>query len=45
MQENNYFFTFTNYDLLYSDGKIKQHRIKYDIITYKNSLNQIMLAA
>lgn len=38
MQENNYFFTFTNYDLLYSDGKIKQHRIKYDIITYKKLL-------
>lgn len=38
MQENNYFFTFTNYDLLYSCGKIKQHRIKYSIITYKQLL-------
>lgn len=35
MQENNYFFTFTNYDLLYSNGKIKQHRVKYDFITYR----------
>ena len=38
MQENNYFFSFTNYDLLYSNGKIKQYRIKYDNITYKKLL-------
>lgn len=35
MEENNYYFTFTNYDLLYSNGKIKQHRVRHDIITYK----------
>lgn len=35
MQENNHFFTFTNYDLLYSNGKIKQHRVKHDVITYR----------
>lgn len=38
MQENNYFFTFTNYDLLYSNGKIKQHRVKHDVITYRTLL-------
>lgn len=38
MQENNYFFTFTNYDLLYSNGKIKQHCVKYDVITYRTLL-------
>lgn len=38
MQDNNYAFSFTNYNLLYTNGKIKKHRIKKDIITYKSLL-------
>lgn len=38
MQEKDYSFTFTNYDLLYPNGEIKQHRIKHDIVTYKKLL-------
>ena len=38
MEENNYAFTFANYDLLYKDGTIKQHRIKHDSVNYKQLL-------
>jgi glycosyltransferase involved in cell wall biosynthesis len=38
MEKNNYSFTFTNYDLLYSNGKIRKHRIKKDVVTYKQLL-------
>ena len=38
MEKNNYPFTFTNYDLLYCDGKIKKHRIKKDVVTYNQLL-------
>lgn len=38
MEENNHFFTLTNYDLLYPNGKMKQYRIKYNVITYKKLL-------
>lgn len=38
MKENGYFFTFTNYDLLYLNGKIKQHQVKHSVITYKRLL-------
>ena len=38
MNEKNCAFSFTNYDLLYSNGKIKNHRIRKDIVTYKQLL-------
>lgn len=38
MEDNGYFFTFTNYDLMYGDGTKKQFRIKKDKLTYKSLL-------
>lgn len=38
MKENSYSFTFTDYDLLYPDGRIKQYRTKHNVVTYKRLL-------
>ena len=35
MEQNKYSFTFTDYDLLYPNGKQKKHLIKHDLLTYK----------
>lgn len=38
MNENDFVFTFTNYDLVYSSGKTKTYRIKTDKTNYKKTL-------
>lgn len=35
MQKNDFAFSFTDYDVLFKNGTVKQHRIKYDVIKYK----------
>ncbi|MGI6714007.1 MAG: glycosyltransferase family 2 protein [Bacilli bacterium] len=40
MQENNYAFTYTNYDLRYENGQCKQYRPKKNQIDYKTLLRR-----
>ena len=40
MERNSYFFSFTNYEVKKSNGKIKKRRIKKAVITYKDLLRR-----
>ena len=40
MENNKYYFTFTNYDVLLPNGTVKKRRIKKQKITYKDLLNR-----
>lgn len=40
MQSNNFAFTFTDYDLLFDDGRVKSHTTKKNTIDYKSLLRR-----
>lgn len=40
MENNRYDFTFTDYDLLFKNGKIKEHKIKKQCVTFKDLLKR-----